>query len=171
MNNDQIRIAIAEVPLGNGKVALVDEEDLEKVLAHGAWHSHKQGGTTYAAHEHYIGNGKSVRVVLHRFIMNAAPGAVVAHLNGNGADCRKANLRIANHKLNGASYRTKNKGAASKYRGVYANNGRGKPWAVHIWKDGVSYYFGRYDTEEEAARVYNKHAAEMFGEFAHINPV
>lgn len=56
----------------------------------------------------------------------------------------------------------------SKYKGVTWDKGRNK-WQSRIKKDGKSIYIGRYVSEEEAGRAYNKKAIELFGEFAKLN--
>ena len=162
-----------KVDLGKGAFALIDEEDLARVLAHGSWHAVTIKGQTYAAHEHWIGKYKKPqrrRIFLHRFIMNAAPGQMVMHRNGVGLDCTKGNLRFGTHQENGASHRRK-QGATSRFRGVSRHIGRGKPWQAFIMVAGVSKYLGRFDTEEEAAKAYNQNALLHFGEHASLNKI
>ena len=106
---------------------------------------------------------------LHRWVIGAKPGQMVAHLNGNGLDCRRCNLALANHSQNGSSIRAKNYGASSKYRGVHIKNGRGKKWNCMFWDSGTCVYLGRFDIEEDAARAYDKEAKARFGQFAHLN--
>lgn len=169
-----LRIRVAELSLGNGRIALIDEEDLPRVKEHGSWHAEQMRGQIYATHEHWLGKGRhqpqKERVLLHRFVMNAQPGQLVMHRNGNGLDCRKNNLRFGNHSENGASHRRK-QGKTSKYRGVSRNISGGKPWQAQIMVAGVPKHLGKFDTEEEAARAYNQNALLYFGEHASINKI
>jgi hypothetical protein len=156
--------------LGNSLSALIDSDDDERVRAHGSWHVEKLRGQKYAAHEHWVGNGLSQRILLHRFVMDAAPRQMVMHRNGDGLDCRKENLRFGNHHENGASRRRK-QGKTSRFRGVSRNIGKGKPWQVFIMVRGVSKYVGKFDSEKEAAIAYNVAATFYFGEHASINKI
>lgn len=95
--------------------------------------------------------------------MNPPEGLVVDHINGNKLDNRRSNLRICtqSQNLNG---RNTNKG----YIGVSWDKFRGK-WKANIGKDYQKIFLGRFDTAEEAARVYDEKAVELFGEFARLN--
>lgn len=112
---------------------------------------------------------KQIKQPLHRLIMNAPRRVMVCHLNGNGLDCRRKNLALGSHHENGTSFRTKRKNAASRYRGVHVNNGRGKKWTVMFWHQGKATYLGRYENELEAAKVYDSEAKRRYGKFAHLN--
>lgn len=50
-------------------------------------------------------NGRRVTQYLHRVIMNALPGFVVDHINGNGLDNRTENLRVTTQKENAKAER------------------------------------------------------------------
>jgi hypothetical protein len=164
MTPEKQRIAIAEA-------VILDPEDRALILS--------EGWSVYPVKKRNVVYGEMCRwnrmtkrqekCSLHRFVIGARNGQIIAHLNGNGLDCRKSNLSIANHKLNGSSIRTKNKGSASKYRGVYINNGRGKKWTAMLWDNGKCVYLGRYDSEIEAAKTYDKEAYKRFGKFSHLN--
>lgn len=148
------------IPLGHGVFALVDTDDVERVIRNGPWHCHKVRGQVYASGRH--------RVLLHRFILNAPPKTLVMHRNGNGLDCSKVNLCFGDRHKNGASFRRK-QGVTSVFRGVWRNIGYGKPWRAGVTVKGKKIFLGRYATDVEAAAAYNNAATKHFGEFAAPN--
>jgi HNH endonuclease/AP2 domain len=93
---------------------------------------------------------------LHRVIMGAKTGELVDHINGNGLDNRKSNLRFATKSQNGAN---------SKRKGYSFHKASGK-WRATITKNYKQYTLGYFDTEEEARKAYKKAHAEIFGEFS-----
>lgn len=108
-----------------------------------------------------------VHMLLHRYIMDAEKNEIVDHINGNRLDNRISNLRKSNES-NNSHNRIKKEGCASQYIGVTYEKDR-KKYAANITKDKKRYKIGRYDTEEEAARAYDKKAIELYGEFANLN--
>jgi len=104
---------------------------------------------------------------MHRFILNAPRHKLVDHIDGNGLNNRKANLRLCNHSQN-AWNRRPNSGCHSKYKGVYWNKDK-KKWHATISKSYKRIHLGYFDNEIEAARAYDKKAKEFFGEFAYLN--
>ena len=89
----------------------------------------------------------------------------MAHLNGNGLDNRRCNIRIATYTQNNANKR-KPAGAASQYKGVFWNKGR---WFATLIAYGTRHYLGRFDNELDAAAAYDKKAKKIHGEHAWIN--
>lgn len=155
---------VKEIPLTRGKVALVDDEDYERVMQY-KWCTHKDRNTWYATRTSY--NPKK-SIPLHRFIMNAKPGEEVDHINHNGLDDRRCNLRIVTRSQNHMNRgKMKNK-CTSKYKGVYWFKNLNK-WMVHIEINGKKMHVGLFNNEEEAARAYDKKAKELFGEYAYFN--
>ena len=122
---------------------------------------------------------RQFKMYLHRYVMGAKKGYIVDHKNGDTLNNRKDNLRFCTASQNAANSRfsksTKSK-RISIYRGVtYRKKRKGmvneysKPWLAGIRFQGKSYALGSYTTEEEAARVYDKKALELHGEFALLN--
>lgn len=158
-----------QIKLLSGHVVLVDRQDCPD---RNLWHFNavKQGGNTYCSiwiWDHV--KKKQIKQMLHRYVMRAPKGMMVCHLNGNGLDCRRKNLAFGTHHNNGCSIRRKRQGAASAYRGVHINRGRGKQWTVQFWDNGKSIYLGRFDTERDAAKTYDTEVKKRFGKFAHLN--
>ncbi|MBN1505417.1 MAG: HNH endonuclease [Sedimentisphaerales bacterium] len=148
---------VKQIPLDGGAYAYVDAADHEW-LSQWAWHLH--GG--YAAR-----NEKGKRVYMHRQIMEPPPGMVVDHTNGNKADNTRANLNVCTQQENLVN-RSKRNGASSRFRGVNYNKDSGK-WRARITFEGGRLYLGEFAEEVEAARAYDRKAAELFGELARLN--
>lgn len=160
------RFFMKEIPLTSGKVALIDDEDFERVTRF-KWFAHKICGIWYAARWFRDENGDSKQVGLHVFLI---PDSVqVDHKNGNGLDNQKHNLRPATASQNSAN-RRKRSGVSSRYKGVSWIN-RQQSWRASIGFMGSHVHLGNYDCEEDAAVSYNHAALAFFGEFARINSV
>jgi hypothetical protein len=150
-----------EIPLTKGKVALVDDEDYERVMEAGPW----QYSDRYAVGRPY---GKQ-RIYLHRFILGLTPGDgnEVDHINQDKLDDRKQNLRLCTRSQNNA-----NRGAyrnnTSGYKCVYFDQKRGE-YQAYILVNRHKIHLGRFATAKEAARAYDKAAPLYFGEFALLN--
>jgi len=160
---------MTNVPLyGTDKVAIVDDEDAGRVLQW-EWYLHSDYWTEYAHRWEYDANGKRIRITLHHYILPNSEGRMIDHMNHNGLDNRKANLRIATPSQSNAN-RKKWGGTSSKYKGVSLRTGKKtKPWAAYIRTNYNLKHLGFYATEEEAAKAYDSAAAMVFGEFACLN--
>ena len=147
------------IPLTKGKYALVDEEDYERVNQYN-WFVHiNQYASTRL---------ESKQILLHRFIMDAKKGEFVDHINFNGLDNRKINLRICSKAENQTHQRPSKNKFKTAFKGVYWIKSKNK-WRVEVSKMGIRYYMGYYYDEIEAARAYDKKAKELFSEFAYLN--
>lgn len=131
-----------------------------------------KGSKTFYMH----GRKKGKRVYLHRLIMENELGRklkrteTVDHINENGLDNRVSNLRVCTHAENCANRRKyKLKNSSSPYKGLTKYEGRKKPWNVRIMTDYKSKSFGYYQCPVVAAKVYDKNAKEIFGEYAKTN--
>ncbi|MDE2103807.1 MAG: hypothetical protein KGL39_41600 [Patescibacteria group bacterium] len=161
---------VKQVPLSQGKVAVVDDEDYERVLKY-KWHVRKSvysSGTVcwYAATNIRSDKfGKRTILLLHRFI--AGVGCSIDHADADGLNNTRKNLRPCNQSQNVANGR-KRTNSTSGYKGVSWERRR-KHWRAYIVLNNKQKYLGQFATPEEAARAYDAAATELFGIYARLN--
>lgn len=155
------------IPLTQGKYALVDDEDYERVINYPyAWTALKSYNTFYAT-SHECNKKRRSSISMHRFIMDVQDSRKLDHRNTNGLDNRKFNLRFATE-IQNAQNQNIQKDYSSKYKGVYWNKQTGK-WQTQIRLNTKLIYLGGYDNEIVAAWTYDQMAKELFKEFARLN--
>jgi hypothetical protein len=149
-----------EIPLTQGRVALVDAADYPALAAH-KWRALRNASTWYAVRR----AGENL-LYMHRVILQAPPHLDVDHTNGDGLDNRRSNIRLATEAQN--MTRSKSRAHSSIYKGV-SWDARNNKWRVDICIDKKSKNLGRYVSEVEAARAYDRAASRAFGPFARLN--
>jgi HNH endonuclease/AP2 domain len=161
--------------LSKGKQALLDDDDYD-LVSEQSWcateHSHTWYAIRFVRWRDDRGRPKKTGIYLHRFIMNAPARKEVVHLNGDGLDCRRENLRISTRTEANAMRRADYKKAeGSKYRGVYRARATAstKPWYAAISIEHKTVHLGRFVTEEAAARAYDAAAIQHLGDAAKLN--
>ena len=160
-----------EILLSRGKVALVDDEDFEW-LNQWKW-SLSQLGTNrkyrsiyYAHRTQWYKNGVQRDISMHRLILDAPKGLEVDHIDGNGLNNQRSNLRLCTRTQNARNARRRKNGS-SRFKGVCkTREGR---WNARIYANGKRANLGVFKNEADAARAYDAAAAEAFGEFARLN--
>jgi len=149
-----------KIMLSNGLFAMVDLEDFElfSMLKWRARKTNVKAQNTYYAET----NIKGMTVSMHKLVANTSYGFDTDHINGNGLDNRRCNLRVVTRSKNLQGFRRKAKGKSSKFRGVCLCS-ETKRWIASIKnpKDKWTRKIGRYDTELEAAKAYDKKAIEL----------
>ena len=156
--NDEIRY----IPLTRGKFAIVDAADYESLSQHKWFANGDEHRGFYAGRR--VG---SKLLLMHRVIMNPPEGMVVDHIDGNGLNNRRSNLRLCTQKQNSRNAAPSRR-SSSRFKGVYFNK-RTRKWIATIGYNGKTIHLGSFDDEIEAARAYDRKARELFGEFAYLN--
>jgi hypothetical protein len=150
------------IPLTRGFVALVDDADYPTV-SQWKW---LYVGSGYAGRFVSLG-GRKLLIYLHRFLLEAQPDQRVDHINGDGLDNRRENLRLATVRENLQNRRCSSR-SRSGMKGVSWHKAARK-WDARITLKGVRIHLGYYDDLEAAALMYDAAARLFFGEFSRPN--
>lgn len=148
-----------EIPLTQGKVAIVDDEDFEWLSQ---WRWYFKGG--YACR-----SDKRLTIRMHRLILATQEGDFCDHVDGDRLNNQKSNLRLctfAENMFNKGAYRTNTSG----FKGVVWEK-ESQKWAARIALNKKRITIGRFHTKEQAALAYNEAALKYHGAFAHLNTV
>ena len=152
---------MVRIKLTKNKYALIDNEDLD-LVSQCNWHYTKTG---YAQ-----SNKKYWKVLMHRFILGF-PKYNIDHINRNGLDNRRENLRFCNQSQNMANSGIR-KTNQSGYKGVtYDKRNPNMKWVANLTKNYKHVYIGAFKTKEDAAMAYNIRAIKEFGDFAFLNKI
>lgn len=155
-----------EIPLTQGKVAIVDDADFDWLNQWKWFNASKR--SPRAARNVPSQHRRQQMIYMHRVIMNASSDQIVDHINGDALDNRRSNLRIATLAENNRNRKRNSTNQSSNFKGVNFHK-RDKRWTASIGHNGQSIYLGEFDKEIDAAAAYNDAARELFGEFARLN--
>lgn len=153
-----------EMPLTQGQVALVGDEDYE-FLSRWKWGLKSSGKQKYAVRVECLPRRRAIG--MHNAIMMPPDGYVVDHINGNGLDNRRENLRVctaAENRRNSRRYSNNKSG----YKGVSWSSEKCK-YRACLYINGNRKFLGYFLLPEKAALAYDEAARFYFGEYANLN--
>jgi len=130
----------------------IDLVDLPKVRSVSSIYATTKRNTVYAVCNIGTSNGKTVKEFLHRLITDAPKGAEVDHIDGNGLNNKRSNLRIATNSENQYNRKHKSKYPKSGVPGVYWYPTTSK-WKAQVVLNGKDVHLGYFDNVREAAEV------------------
>lgn len=151
-----------EIALGNGGCVIVDDRDYEWLIKH-TWTRKADG---YALRQYKI-KGRNFQVLMHREIMQTAPGMECDHINHNPLDNRRSNLRNCSSAENGWNSR-RHKNSSFIYKGIGYGCTK-KTWRMRLCKNYHKMEISGFQNERHAALAYDLWAVDLFGEYAHTN--
>jgi len=160
-----LSVMSCKIKLTTGEVALVSKKDLSDISKHN-WYHLRVGKEGYEKRVYAQSHIDGTPVQMHRFILDF-PDGEVDHINGDGLDNRRKNLRVCSRSqnlCNKGSY----EGSSSQYKGVHYRSGRDH-FEAELYYEGERYWLGVFDSEREAALAYDRKALEIHGEFARLN--
>lgn len=166
-----------EIKLTQGRFALVDDDDFEKVSNHNWQYKSDKGGRGYATRTRKVSEQSqdrklSQQILMHRFICNihmlSGKDIIPDHADGNGLNNQKYNLVITNMKQNCKRKKKWGKPTTSRYKGVHKRKDSGK-FRARITSEHDRTTIGNFDCEIDAAKAYDVYAAMLFGDFAEYN--
>jgi len=156
------------IPLTHGKYAIVDPDDYVWLSKY-KWYVVKKGNTFYANRGQWSKTQKRrLTITMHRLIIDVPDDMFVDHINHNGLDNRKANLRLATPADNARYARYPKINTSSRYRGVCYNK-QTRKWRTTILVNRKRKHLGYFKHEIDAARAYDQAAKLYYGDFAILN--
>lgn len=149
-----------EIPLTQNKATLVDDEDYEW-LNQWDWYAQLNHGNWYVGRSLNPGT-----LFMHRVLLGIPRGYECDHIDGDGLNNQRFNLRICTTRQN--SYNQISLRGASRFKGVSLHKRMGK-WRAYITFNGKRIHLGLFNSEIVAALSYDKAALNYFGEYARLN--
>lgn len=160
-----------QIPLSQGKFALVDDEDYE-YLNQWKWYAwkHYKHKTFYAVRNIRLGNNTRTTIFMHRVILGLTDSKIQGeHRDNEGLNNLRSNIRPCTNSQN-----QMNRGVilntTSGFKGVSWSRERNK-WISQISISGKQKNLGRFTSKIEAAEKYNEAAIKYYGEFSKLNQI
>lgn len=137
------------IPLTKGYVTMVDDEDYESLVKF-KWCANVNRNAIYARRGSPRCKGKQDEVKMHSVIMKAPKGVQCDHIDGNGLNNQKYNLRLVTNRQNCMNrHQTK----TSRYPGITWDKRAGK-WVAQAQINGIHKHLGTFSIEEDAYKAY-----------------
>lgn len=148
-----------EIPLTQGHSAVITASDFELVSAF-KWHLHPGRHTNYARTSIKKG-GIVMHILMHVLILGKQSGSVIDHIDENGLNNTRGNIRHVSPGMNRArAAHQKNNTTGS--RGVYWHKAMGK-WKAQIGHNGRRIHIGYFSSKRNATTAYSQKYREFFG--------
>ena len=158
-----------KIKLTKGKYALVDNDDYAELIKYKWRATIERDGVSYAVRGTRNKVGKYSMIAMHRVIMKTPKEMVTDHIDGDGLNNQKKNLRICTRSQNNMNTKM-GKNNTSGFKGVsrmYVN--KKLKWQVHIRVDKKIKYLGYFATKEEGYKAYVEACKKYHKEFTYFN--
>lgn len=152
---------VTAIHLPCGRVALIDSVDDDRVR------QYKWKASTDKRGRVFVKTGTGF--TLHRLIMGAVIGQQVEHINGDGLDNRRVNLRLRGVGDGSRKGRRRKGELTSSYKGVTKGKGKARPYVAQVCYRGRTRFLGSFEHEADAARAYDEFARKNFGPGTTLN--
>jgi AP2 domain/HNH endonuclease len=146
----------------DGTPFTIDDADFELVSPY-RWDAQRSLSTRTTYARSRLGGSRSA-VPLHRLLLSPPEGSVVDHIDGNGLNNVRSNLRVCSRSENSFNAQRR-KDNTSGFKGVYWHRRIGK-WQAEVVAHRKRNHLGYYDTPEQAAEVARAFREKVHGEFA-----
>ena len=153
-----------QIPLTQGKFATVDDDDFD-YLSQWKWCARKTDGIFYAVRNESRSVFPRKTLYMHRLVLNSPTDMHTDHVDGNGLNNTRANLRVCQNSENRRNHK-RHSNNSTGFIGVTTRRGR---FIAQIFLSGKHISLGSFNSPEEAARAYDIAALKYFGEFASLN--
>ncbi len=160
-------VIVINSPKYGRKELLFDEEDFTLVIQHN-WHLKPERNGNFYAHTNFWRDGKRTGGSIHRHL--CPEWKMIDHINGNGLDNRRCNLRESSYKENCKNKKKRNSTTSSKYKGISWIT-RNKRWMAGIMVNYKKIHLGYWKDELAAATAYNIAARKYHGASAFLNDI
>ena len=157
---------VAYITLTKGYTAVIDAADVDIVAGYN-WcvNTVSPTGHMYGFRGRVKSDVGKGNTYLHRAIIGDTGGMEVDHIDGNGLNNTRSNLRLVSRSQNMCNARPYS-GSLSKYKGVSpVRSGR---WSSRIFQEGKRVWLGTHDTEEAAYAAYCEASERLHGEFGRV---
>lgn len=162
-----------EIELTRGYICIIDDIDQDLTNQNWiAWVHDNRPGLVYAYGYTPRPNRKTIqmhRIILSRMLnRELSPKEHCDHIDGNGLNNTRANLRLSVKHGNHKNASKKDKTTSSLYKGVHWYKAM-NVWRAKIQCDNISHHLGNFENEIDAAKAYDKAAKQLHGKFAKLN--
>ena len=158
------------IPLTKGEFTIIDDADFD-LVSKWKWFlvSSKidRSALKYAGRNEHNG-GKKSTILLHRVLTGVKPGLVVDHIDGDGLNNQRGNLRICTHQQNISNSKKRKNGVSSGYIGVH-HHSQNPCFVSQIRSGPKTIHLGCFKNAIDAAKAYDSAALRLRGKYARLN--